>query len=81
MNWCRNIFLILVLLFIGCSKDPVDGPIYLAANGVMIKYDEFAMVGDTFQVRGTIYTIIDETMYREMVDNSAKRLVNYQQFY
>ncbi len=81
MKWCRNLFLLLVMLLIGCAKNSDEIPIYPAANGVMIKYDEFAMVGDTFQVRGTIYTIIDKTMHREMVDNGAKRLVNYQQFY
>ncbi len=70
-----------VLLLIGCSKDSDRGPIYLASNGVTIKCDDSGMVGDTFKVNGITYTIVDEAMLREMVDNGAKRLVNYHQFY
>jgi len=59
------------LLLIGCSKDPDEGSIYLAAYGVTIICDDSGMVGDTFKVNGITYTIVDETLLREMVDQGA----------
>lgn len=41
--------------------------IYVAENGVTIKARETAIVGDTQEIDGEIYTVIDETMLREMV--------------
>ena len=59
------------LLVIGCSKDPDEDSIYLAANGVTIKCDATGMVGDTFKINEATYTIVDETMLREMVSQGA----------
>ncbi len=62
MNLYPNVFLIIALLLIGCSKDSDKDPSYLAANGVTITCDDSGMVGDTFKVDGITYTIVDETL-------------------
>ena len=71
MNFYRNVFLIITILLFGCSKDPEIGLIYLDTNGVTIKCDDTGMVGDTFTVKGITYTIVDEDMLREMVNQGA----------
>ncbi len=50
------------MLLIGCSKDSVNDPSYLAANDVTITCDDSGMVGETFKVNGITYTIVDETL-------------------
>ncbi len=67
MNLYRNVFLIIALLLIGCSKDSDKGPSYLAANGVTIICDDSGMVGDTFEISGITYTIVNEPLLRGMV--------------
>ena len=57
------------LLLLGCSKDVDRDPIYLATNGVTIKCDVRGMVGDTFEINGITYTIVDEALLRQMVDD------------
>ena len=42
-------------------------PIYLDANGVTIKCYDWANVGDTGEINGVIYTIVDEMTLRNMV--------------
>lgn len=59
------------LLLLGCSKDSNDGPIYLATKGVTMKCDASGMVGGTFEVNGITYTIVDETLLREMISQGA----------
>ena len=56
------------MLLIGCSKDSDGDPTYLDANGVTITCDS-GSIGDTFKVKGITYTIVDETLLREMVGN------------
>ena len=52
------------------SEEPVNcDVVYLAENGVTIKACEDANVGDTGVINGVTYTVVDETMLREMVDN------------
>ena len=46
-----------------------DNPVYLGLNGVTIKACEDANVGDTGVVNGVTYTVVDEAMLREMVEN------------
>ena len=46
-----------------------DNPVYLADNGVTIKACDFANVGDTGVINGITYTVVDEAMLREMVEN------------
>ena len=46
-----------------------DNPVYLADNGVTIKACDFASVGDTGVIDGVTYTVVDEAMLREMVEN------------
>lgn len=41
--------------------------IYLGENGVTIKARETALVGDTQEISGVIYKVVDETILREMV--------------
>ena len=43
--------------------------IYVAENGVTIKARETAIVGDTQELDGVEYTVVDETTLREMVAN------------
>ena len=59
------------LIICGCSKDFDKGPIYVAANGVTIKCDASGIVGDTFEINGVTYTMVDETILREMVGQGA----------
>ena len=51
----------------GC---PTSSPIYLDGNGITIKCYNWSQVGDTGQVNGTTYTVVDEDMLRQMVANS-----------
>ena len=71
------IFLGLSLMF-GCSDDssddntnPLDdtNPVYLDDNGVTIKAKDWSVVGDQGVINGVTYTVVDETMLREMVAN------------
>jgi surface protein len=48
----------------GC---PTSSPIYLDENGVTIKSYEWGEVGEQGTVDGVVYTIVDETMLREMI--------------
>ena len=52
----------------GC---PLTSPIYLDVNGITIKSYEWAQAGQTGQINGVVYTIVNETMLREMVSNGA----------
>ncbi len=61
--------LLCFLIISGCSKDPSEDSIYLAANGVTIICDASGRVGDTFEVKGVTYTIVDEMMLREMINS------------
>ena len=51
---------------LGC---PLTPPIYLDENGVTVKAYEWSQVGQTGIIDGVVYTIVDETMLREMVEN------------
>ena len=50
----------------GC---PLTPPMYLDENGVTIKAYEWSQVGQSGLINGVVYTIVDETMLREMVEN------------
>jgi surface protein len=50
----------------GC---PLNPPIYLDENGVTIRAYEWSDVGQTGEINGIEYTIVDETMLREMVES------------
>ena len=74
----KLLYLFLTVLIVGCSGDDEnnnqsscngDNPVYLADNGVTIKACDFASVGDTGVIDGVTYTVVDETMLREMIDN------------
>lgn len=45
--------------------------IYLDENGVTIKCSQSSQVGDTAEINGTIYTIVDEGELRQMVSDGA----------
>ena len=52
------------------SEEPVNcDVVYLADNGITIKACDFASVGDTGVINGVTYTVVDEAMLREMVEN------------
>ena len=71
--------LILLLLFIpivfSCKSDKddiepvVQSPVYLDNNGVTIKAHTWAEVGQSGEVNGITYKIVDETTLRTMVNN------------
>ena len=81
----KLIYLFLTVLIVGCSGEDSnnnlndedntllicngDNPVYLADNGVTIKACDFASVGDTGVVNGVTYTVVDEAMLRDMVEN------------
>ena len=44
-------------------------PIYVAENGVTIKARDFAQIGDSWEINGNLFTIVDGTTLRQMVDN------------
>ena len=50
----------------GC---PLTSPIYLDENGITIKAYEWAQVGQSGEISGVVYTVVDESMLREMVQN------------
>ena len=77
-------YLFLALIIVACSSDDSsdgssdggdnggDGQsscIYLDTNGVTIKACDDANVGDTGVIDGVTYTVVDEDMLRDMVDN------------
>lgn len=47
----------------------IPSPIYLDTNGVTIKCYEWGEPGETGVIDGVVYTIVDETMLRDMVFN------------
>jgi len=51
------------------SEEPCD-VVYLANNGVTIKAYECANIGDTGVINGDTYTVIDEAILREMINNA-----------
>ena len=48
----------------GCPK---LSPIYLDENGITIKCYEWGEIGEQGTINGVVYTIVDETMLREML--------------
>ena len=46
-------------------------PVYLAENGVTIKAKEWAQVGDSGEVNGVVYQVIDETQLRNLISSNA----------
>lgn len=48
----------------GC---PTLSPIYLDENGITIKCYEWGEIGEQGTINGVVYTIVDETMLREML--------------
>ncbi|MDC0858045.1 BspA family leucine-rich repeat surface protein [Flavobacteriaceae bacterium] len=69
----KLIYLFLALLIVACSSDDGNGgdeqsscPIYLDSNGITIKACDDALVGDTGVIDGVTYTVVDETMLRDM---------------
>ena len=74
----KLLYLFLTVLIVACSGEDGsnDGdnnqsscPIYLDSNGITIKACNDANVGDTGVVNGITYTVVDEAMLREMVEN------------
>jgi surface protein len=74
----RILFILIIVLFGGCSKESQseeknteqDNPIYLDENGVTIKCNDWGKVGDIGNVGGVTYTIVDESLLRQMVNNA-----------
>ncbi len=45
----------------------IPSPVYLDTNGVTVKCYDWGVLGETGVVNGIVYTIVDETMLRDMV--------------
>ena len=43
--------------------------IYLDDNGVTVKATEYAVIGESYELNGDTYTVVDETILRTMIDN------------
>ena len=43
--------------------------IYLDDNGVTIKATEYAVIGESYELNGDTYTVVDETILNTMIDN------------
>ena len=78
----KLIYIFLTVLVVACSGDDSndqdnnnqsscngDNPVYLADNGVTIKACSSASAGETGVINGVTYTVVDEAMLREMVEN------------
>ena len=48
-----------------------ESPIYLDENGVTVKCYDWGEVGNTGIIDGVVYTVVDETLLREMVINGG----------
>ena len=78
----NSILLFLVIIIVACSGDDSSGnsnepivaenPVYLDANGITIKAREWALAGDQGEINGVTYTVVDNVMLREMVDNGER---------
>jgi len=66
IDLCGNTRADLVVDENGC---PNPSPIYQDANGITIKCHDWSQVGDTGQYNNITYTIVDENMLRQMVEN------------
>lgn len=79
--YIRSISILTILTVISCSKDssstdeqnntPEPEPVYLvlAENGITIKATEQAIIGETYDLNGKSYTIIDESNFYEFSTN------------
>ena len=66
-------YLFLTLIIVACSDDDTsnENPVYLDENGITIKAYEWAEVGATGEINGVAYTVVDETILRDMVENEV----------
>ena len=74
----KLILLLFIPLVFTCSDDSSDdnsnnvddtNPVYLDANGVTIKARDWAVIGDSGEVDGVTYTIIDRETLIAMIEN------------
>ena len=75
----KLLHIVLTFLILACSDndyndnitDACNGnnAVYLATNGVTIKACENSNVGDQGVIGGIIYTVVDQEMLLEMVEN------------
>ena len=65
--------LLFVVALVGCNNDDIDEPpaterlLYLDKNGVTVKCNTWAEVGQSEELDGIIYKIVDEEMLRLLV--------------
>lgn len=72
------IYLFSFILFVACSSDDSNiinidespNPVYLDVNGITVKAKDWADIGAMGNINGITYTVVDETMLREMVLNN-----------
>ncbi len=67
----KLILLLFIPLVFTCSSDSSDdsNPLYLDANGVTIKARDWAVAGDSGEIDGVTYTIVDGETLSTMIEN------------
>ena len=65
VDTCPNTTIGITIDSNGCALSPI----YLGSNGITIKCFEWGEIGQTGEVNGIIYTVVSETILRQMVDN------------
>ena len=71
----KKLLFIFTLILVSCSKDKdnidpvIENPVYLHSNGITVKAHTWAEVGQSGEISGVIYKIVDENTLRTMVNN------------
>ena len=59
-----------MIALVGCNQDDdSQSPIYLDENGITVKCQDWAEVGQRGKLNGIIYTVVDGHILRQMVEN------------
>ena len=76
-NMKNLIYLLITIVIVACSSDDKTNTgdradlggeaVYLGVNGITIKAKNWAEAGDTGEIGGVTYTVVDETMLRDLV--------------
>ena len=59
------IILTIITLTIGCSKPPI----FLDSNGVTVKCNTDAVIGDKLELNGETYTVVDKETLEDMIED------------
>jgi len=71
----KKLLILFALILVSCSKDKdnvdpvIENPVYLHSNGITVKAHTWAEVGQSGEISGVTYKIVDENTLRTMVNN------------